>query len=415
MTGVSNRLHGIHRTNIHPRALALGQPVIRLSAMAVMVLFCGAAIGIKFSGAGEVYLLEPVLWVLVLQRVLSRGFGKGFSACVFFGFIVAGLLTLCGYLIADLVAANEPWQYLKGWGRVVLLIVDCAALMLLGAQDRQYLWWLALGMGVGGIGSLLAAGVPLTHWKEGYGIYTALLVLALAPVAWVRIACVPIAGFGMACMFSDYRSLGAVCLLVAAFMLLHWRGTPRYGWKALAVLLVATIAVTAMLCLTQEQYAERRHQSNTGRYIGMLVAWRAIAESPLTGYGSWAANEKFSRMLRDESVRLSESGAPPLDVGRSLLPHSQFLQAWVEGGLLGLAFFVFYGAHLARGLRWYAWKQPLHVMTPLLVFFLASGLWNLLASPFLGIHRIFIAIAVAVIAMSIYERSRQAKILPSRR
>jgi O-antigen ligase len=209
-------------------------------------------------------------------------------------------------------------------------------------------------------------------------------------------------------MLADYRSIGALCLVVSAIML--WQRARIQGgmgknWLRSGVIAAIAVAVLAtLLWLTQDQFSERRQQSNIGRYVGLLVAWRAINESPLIGYGSWAADERFGRMFKAEVERIDRDNPRSENVRRSLLPHSQLLQAWVEGGVLGLAFFVFYGVRLVGALRWLAWKRPPDVMTPLFLYFLMSGLWNLFASPFLGFHRIYVALAVALIAVAAHER-----------
>ena len=98
-----------------------------------------------------------------------------------------------------------------------------------------------------------------------------------------------------------------------------------------------------------------------------------------------------------------------VEVSRSLLPHSQILQAWVEGGALGIAFFGLYGWRLIGTIHWYVWKKLPDVLTPLSLFLVVSGFWSLLASPFLGIARIDIAMAVGAIAISIHERRMAAR------
>ncbi len=384
---------------------------LRLTTLGLACFLCGTTVGVKIDVVGEIFLLEPLLVLLALQCILSRGLGKGFVAPVFFGFMAAGFATLCGYLVADLLAANEPWQYVKGWGRVILLVVDSATLMLLVAQDRRHIWWLVLGMGAGGIATLLVEGVPITQWKLGYGEYAAMLVLALTPLVSARMAMLIVAGFGVACFVADYRGLGAVCLIVPAFMLGRSNADRAAGriWKGSVAILVGIVAVASLLSLTQAQYAERRLESNVGRYVGLLVAWRAISESPLLGYGSWAADEKYTRMLRDEVARLSDDPTRRLDPGKSLLPHSQLLQAWVEGGLLGIAFFLVFGWQLLVTLRWLAFERKPDRLTLLFGFLIVTGLWNLAAGPFLGFMRIYIAMTVGVIAVCALERRVSAQ------
>jgi O-Antigen ligase len=365
-------------------------------------------IGVRLDVVGDMYLLEPLVSLLAIQCILSTGPGKNFVAPLFVAFVASGCITFCGYLLSDLAVANEPWQYLKGWGRVAMLIVDCAALMVLAARDRHNTWWLALGIGIGGVAALAVDGVSPTQWKLGYGEYVAILVVALAPLCPAFLSIALVLAFGAGCVFADYRSLGAVCLIVASAML--WRrtgikeGIAKNILRATMVTAVAAMVVGTLLWFTQEEFAERRQESNIGRYVGLVVAWRAITESPLIGYGSWAADEKFGRMFKSEVESMDRNNRRPGILNSSLLPHSQLLQAWIEGGVLGIAFFGLYGWRLIGALRWFAFQRPFDMVSPLFLFFVVNGIWNLLASPFLGMHRINIAIAVAVIAIAAHER-----------
>jgi O-antigen ligase len=383
----------------------------QFSLIGLAVFVCGAAIRVRLDFVGEVYLLEPLVFLVALQCVIAGGLGKRFIAPVFVCFVGAGLVTLCGYLISDLVAANQPWQYLKGWGRVAFLVIDCGTLIILAAHDRRNIWWLTLGIGVGGVVALLIDGLPLDTWKLGYGEYCALVLVASAGLLPQGLGVLAIGGFGVASLFLDYRSLGAASLGAAGLLGCRWfglqsKGSPVRRW--LAIVLPAALAfglLYAALSTTDERLIERRQLSNSGRYVGLLVAWRAISESPIIGYGSWAAEDKFARMLRDEARRFEVELNRPIDVGRSLLPHSQLLQSWVEGGLLGMSFFLVYAWGLIVALRWFVLRRGNDRLQPAGVFILVLGLWNLVASPFLGFTRIFIALAVAVIAIAYQERA----------
>lgn len=387
------------------------------SVLAFAAFFCGLCFDVRLSVVGEFYLIEPLLCLLALQCVLSRGPGKQFVPSVFGSYLAAGVLTFCGYLLADLIAANEPWQYLKGWGRVAMLIVDCATLMIVAAQERKVLWWLIIGMAVGGIISLGLQGTPLTQWKLGYGEYVALLVITLAALASPWISIPLIGGFGSFCILVDYRSLGAACVLVAGTMLWRsWAGRSRNPWLRgvgpLVVFAIAGAILLAVLDATKEDYRARREASTVGRFVVIMVALRAIAESPLIGYGSWAlADQKYTRMIRDEVQSRVEASSTRQYIEdnpvRSLMPHSQLVQVWLEGGLLGLAFFLLYGMRIARALQWFVMRRALDAVAPIYVFFLVEGAWNLVASPFLGTHRVYIAITVAITMLGMHERGRE--------
>jgi O-antigen ligase len=110
-------------------------------------------------------------------------------------------------------------------------------------------------------------------------------------------------------------------------------------------------------------------------------------------------------MLNEDLARAT-AGTKKTQVRKaeSILPHSQLLQAWVEGGFLGALFFLIYGRQLLLALLWLGLRHVPGRLTPLYLLFVVSGLWNLAASPFLGAHRINIACAVAAVALLARER-----------
>ena len=271
-------------------------------------------------------------------------------------------------------------------------------------------------MGIGGMLSLALQGVPLTQWKLGYAEYVALLVVTLAGLAPAIVSIPLIGGFGAFCIAVDYRSLGAAFVLVAGVMIWqavgkqHSRSTWLRGIGPIAVVVVAGAVLVALLSATGEDYRARREASTVGRFVVVMVAMRAIAESPLIGYGSWAiADPVYTRMIRDEVQQRVEASSTRQyaedNLVRSLMPHSQLVQAWLEGGILGLSFFLLYGFRVARALQWFTVRHPLDAVMPVYIFFLVEGAWNLAASPFRGPHGVYIAFGVAFWWVAIYPRT----------
>lgn len=385
--------------------------------VALLSFASGCAIHVRVEVVGEIFLAELLLISFVLVLILAKGVGRMFDGRIFLLFFCAGLVTLIGYLLSDIAASNEPWQYLKGWGRVVALIADSTALILLVSHGRKNLWWFTLGIGVGGVSALVFAEVPLTSWKSGHGYadYAGFLVVACAGLLPGQIAALVIGSFGIANLYLDYRSLGAAALITASllpFFSLRNRRVRYRGYRWLVAFLVSLCIIGvfyAALTGTHEQYEERRELSNAGRIAGMSVAWKAITESPLIGYGSWAADDRFTRVLRQEARHQQRNFQEHVDFGNSLIPHSQILQVWIEGGLLGLAFFLAYAWGLVVSLRWVVFHRRSDSLGALCVFILILGLWHLVASSFLGINRVYVALAVGVVAIARHEKRKNDK------
>ncbi|HTY03054.1 MAG TPA: O-antigen ligase family protein [Rhodocyclaceae bacterium] len=388
--------------------------------LAVAAVICGALMSAKVVIVGELFVGEPILILVASLTVLFRGVGRRLRPGFFWMIAAAGLVMLLGYVVADVAAATGPGQYLRGWARTVVFGLDALALMILVSHHERLLWWFALGLGTGLLGNMAldGAAISVTTWKTGYGIAFGILVALASAYASSGVAASLLAAFGVATLLLDYRGLGAVFLLGAAVIAIRPGSNARrrhaslHWLLALLGVVTAVVIVVALLEQSDHDYHRRRIESNTGRYAGILVAAQAIADSPLLGYGSWAADKRYVQMLRREFDKASAGQDIHGDVGDSMLPHSQLLQAWVEGGLAGGAFFVLLAVHLGGGLRWLIAGHRYGRQTAIYTLFVLGGLWNLLFSPFLGQHRIFVACAIATLSLLAWEkaatRSRQA-------
>jgi O-antigen ligase len=257
---------------------------------------------------------------------------------------------------------------------------------------------------------LVVDGTPLEQWKLGYGDAITLLAVTLGGLAPARVSALLLAALGVLDIALDYRSLGACAVLVGANLL--WRTMLRQSGRAgklvalLAGVVLAVVLIAAALQLTEPQYEMRRMESNLGRHARLEIALQAIADSPLIGYGSWAASEHYVQMIRREEERASVLLKRKVSLGDSLMPHSQLLQAWVEGGVLAAAFFCFYGWCLLLALAWLVRRHRPGALTPLYLYTVYAALWNLAGSPFLGSMRVGIAMAIAAVCVLAREKKR---------
>ena len=88
-------------------------------------------------------------------------------------------------------------------------------------------------------------------------------------------------------------------------------------------------------------------------------------------------------------------------------PHSQILQAWIEGGLLAAIFFIIFGYQLFIGVKETILNRKLDRFTALYTFLLLQSAWHLMMSPYAGHHRLMIALSIAILCSLKQERSNQ--------
>ena len=142
---------------------------LRITGIGVASMICAAMSPIKLNFIGELHVVELILPLLALGARLAPGGDRGIREPVFGTLLVAGAVMLSGYVLSDLIQGTRPDQYLRGWGRVGLVVLDFICLAILFGQDPRNLWWYAIGSGLGGMAFLrIAEHAPLSLWKFGY-------------------------------------------------------------------------------------------------------------------------------------------------------------------------------------------------------------------------------------------------------
>ncbi|MDR2214536.1 MAG: O-antigen ligase family protein [Nevskiaceae bacterium] len=381
----------------------------------VAMFVCGVSSAFSLSLMGELFWAELLLPLVALIVLIARPPRALFANGTFRLLMLGVVLLLLGYLIADLVAGTPRDMYLRGWARVVVLGTNAFSLCVAGYTDRRSLWAFCVGVGLGGIALAGLHGVPLSQWKLGYGGPSAMAATSFAGLLPPWMASLAVGALGGISMLLDYRSLGALLMLVALAVFLRARNVElRRLWRNLPLILVGfgVVAIVAirLMEVSQDQNMLRREVSDVSRFASLRIGVRAIADSPLMGRGSWGqGTQDYADMLYDETVddMLAAGAGDMLRRGEAFNAHSQILQSWMEGGLLAASFFIIYIVALIRSLYYQALARPVDYLTPLALYVMVNSLWHSVMSPFLGSHRLTIALGVAfLVVLSAEVRSR---------
>jgi O-antigen ligase len=173
----------------------------------------------------------------------------------------------------------------------------------------------------------------------------------------------------------------------------------------------AAVTVFTLLANSNAEFAQRRGASDIGRFAGLKVAAIAITDSPILGYGSWGhGTEKYADLyFADTLGDMMKIGAENMmGSGTGFLPHSQILQAWMEGGILAALFFLAYGWYTVVTIRDLAFAKVQTRFRGFLLALLLLNLWHLVMSPFMGGHRLDIASTVAILVCTALAGRREA-------
>jgi len=357
---------------------------------------------------GELILLGVAGWV-VLCAIVHRDLpGPLLERRFLFLLLGAQCIALLAYMLSDFYRHSAPHDMARGWARMVLLAIDVIAMAYLLGRSRFIFAWFLAGQLVGDIAASLLFGALFGDvWKFGYGIPVTYAVLAAASSVGPLTVLLAAGGLGALHFALDFRSVGALCLLLAGATGVQMI-PPRLRLWALPCCALATIVIAAGLFArmrTGDDMAHRGSRSDVDRAAMLQAASEAFVESPLIGQGSWFSRSKvYDNLLQIRYDLATEAGVGGF-VGPNEEPenvaalHSQLLVTLAEGGIFGASFFLVYGA----GLAWALWNlvmvQAWQRTQPVRVFLLLLAGWNLFMSPFSGAHRVYIALAVGVILL----------------
>lgn len=378
------------------------------SQAGIGIFLLGVASGIPVQAVGRLYVGELILMaiapvVVLLLFGLSDQYGRTAR-----NILIAMAISWCGYVISDIIRGTPSNDYLRGWSRWIAMGATFATLAWLGSKNIRYLLHFLIGLAVGGCLTPFITGEGGIGIKVFWKFYAGAPICIIALIfvsqfrAWVSVATL----LGLACLSIalDSRAHSLMLILTAGVTLIASRRS-AHGLAALkpvskssmvlATILMAMVGIASIYLVqavgARYGYAERFQRSNSSRLASATVAWSAIRASPFVGYGSWPRDAELAKQ-RDRLVA-KYNGSRAFRTAASddlVISHSQILQGWLEGGLLGLTFFALLLWYLSRQLLWQTLVSPYMSLTPIMVFIQLEGALNLIFSPFSGAQRVYI-------------------------
>lgn len=356
-------------------------------------------------------LLAFVLGTAVVWIAITRRLPAPLPAPRVLAFLVACQgISFASYIIADLWMGSSPVDMLRGWLRMVFILIDIGGLALLfGAGGRSF-FLMMLGAGFSGFQALIIPPLFNEYWKFGFGYPLTILVILIVPRYfgfWASIlACF---GLGALHVVMDFRSMAAICLGLAMLNLLF---VLPINLRKLLVSVVAVVGVVTSPWTAPKMFADtegRANRSNVERAAMLQAAWEAFQQSPFIGHGSWFSNsnvmDNFLLIRAQKAVDAGGGMGFDNDDFEGVAIHSQILVTLAEGGLLGGTFFVGYAILILVGFWICFVESPWSWLSPIRVFILFTSFWDVWMSAFTGPIRMNIAMT-AVLILVIWDERR---------
>ena len=132
---------------------------------------------------------------------------------------------------------------------------------------------------------------------------------------------------GLAYILFDFRSAGAIAIIIGAMLLLNSRKNFSQI-KILPLLIIgglAGFAIKTTLEITSDKLETRRSTSSVSRSAAIKIGTQAIIDSPLIGSGSWGNNtEKYARQLYEETRDKMRKLGQPVKKARFRFPFTNY-------------------------------------------------------------------------------------------
>ena len=379
-----------------------------LTVQDVLVFIIPLSGFIELQVVGRLFAPDTIMLVLFPFLVLSMG--RRLAAPLPRMFIIMGLIWLLGQVATDVIRSTSFHDFSRGWANIIFTLTNFSVIyLLINNRLRRIILY---GAGLVGSGLLSFYVNPNIYastypWKFGVGGPLTLLVILIA--VWVmgnknRHQLLPIFMVGLIGLFNVYmgfRSLGGVCLLTAVYLIAqrrmqqHKRQAIKIRYRTI-VMLGMVLAVGSFLTIQGYEYAARsgmlgntakvKYEAETGEYgllIGgrteILVSIRAVMDSPIIGYGSWAKNWHYAEMLNTLRRKFDYASRGISKLG--LIPtHSYLMGGWVDAGILGAVFWLWVLFLPVRTLT--VLFRTRSRLAPLIVFLAISLIWEVLFSPY---------------------------------
>lgn len=355
--------------------------------------------------SGRFYVNQPFLKPLLVLLV------------IWFGSAVA----------ADLYNQSPAGDFLRGWAKIFFFALFITTFFILGNNREERYTMMMLGMSA----TLLlrwAAGVDTFQqgfffsngaWKFGNG-YAVTILVCLFAARYRNGGGLLIIIFSALHLLLNARSLFLITFLTGAstFVSVRIRDLRMRivisivviaaGIAALSLGMVIYGQLASSGVLGEEQQWKYAQQTAGGENLILggrsesLIAFRAIADSPIFGHGSWAESLEY----RVDYFSILEQQGRDIRwdaLYKSLLipTHSALLSSWVEHGIAGTPFWF-----SILGLSVWAIYEALFGVRnakPMEMFLFIWVFWNILFSPFGLTARLYMAIYIAIICNFLYQ------------
>ena len=152
----------------------------------VIAFLSGALQGVTIQFVGRMPVSELLLALVLAHAVawlaLARTMPAPIASPRLFGFVLAcQFVALASYIVADVWWQSTPFDMIRGWLRMIFLLLDMAAFALLFGGDSRSFVLFQVGTCFSVFPTLLAGPQFGDYWKFGFAYPVTIFVLIAVP------------------------------------------------------------------------------------------------------------------------------------------------------------------------------------------------------------------------------------------
>ena len=400
-------------------------------------LLAPISLAFEFEITSKVFAIEIILPLLAFFAYFTRKSldqSKQFKAII--GFCAAYLFV---QITSDTINGTSPEQYLRGWARITIFLINFISIYVLIGNRRSCLLLFAFGVALGRIWTALEGfDAETLPWKIGLAkpialiIIVSCIVLTVPPKAKTPLVAAVLFALGLFDITMDFRSHGLVLIGTAVLLLIptyfstraHHRRAPRrnaYVAISLGGLVAGFLAYEFYSHAAHSGWLSERatrkyemqvEQSDTSVLVAgrseILVYFEAIYDGIFLGHGSWPRNALYAEKLASQRYELGLSGSRTTSNDNAIPIHSHIFGSWIEAGFVGGLFWIFMIILILQSLlRSSVGHSP---MRPLYFYGALLLLWDIFFSPFSGFRRFETAFLLVIVLRALLQRQVPLKL-----
>lgn len=382
----------------------------------ILMFFIGTLIKINVDFIGVISSAEVLMFFFVFSTFISSfylAFKKDFKALFFI------FLWVIGVIISDFLNSTEIVKFQKGIAMPIFILISYIFFIRIFTKNLKSIIYLFLGY-------IISAFLEYFFFPEKYSelfhfiFYPILIsfIFLLSLFLWPKhkiYVYLYLLIISILSILNGFKSGAGFSL--TTILVLNFSDNFKYsrsilfrkGFYYFLFFILITFSITTLYqelakngFLGEKQQGKIEFLSRRENLpfffqnrIELFSSFSAISDSPFFGHGSRPVNPKYTLLMYDLTGEPVGEWEYYLAYENVIPAHSLLLGNWVEYGLLGLSFILFFLFRLIGNI-FYFMKNNKLVLTPIIIIISLEYLWHIFFSPFGVEKRIFLSLLLSL-------------------